>query len=158
MPICRHCGSTYPREFFIHGNGPKTQVCVRCGVEMGLVAKEEAPVLFEKETSSARFSAVARRYSIFLYLPFLWILWGSTLSDVEPWGLFFLLLLILLTLVAPCIGGSVPDERRGAGVHFSAGIRLSAPALNFGLSLLDACSAVRRRGWGDLRGVRPSLT
>ena len=32
------------------------------------------------------FSTVARRYSIFLYLPFLWILWGSTLSDVEPWS------------------------------------------------------------------------
>jgi len=103
MPICRHCGSTYPREYFIHGNGPKTQVCVRCGVDMGLVTKEEVPVLFEKQTSSARFSTVARRYSIFLYLPFLWVLWGSTVSDVEPWGLFFLLLLIVLTLVAPVL-------------------------------------------------------
>ena len=94
MPTCRHCGSTYPREFFLHGNGPKTPVCVRCGVDHGLVTKEEVPVLFEKSTSSARFSTVARRYSIFLYLPFLWVLWGSTLSDVEPWGLFFLILLI----------------------------------------------------------------
>ena len=103
MPTCRHCGSTYPREFFIHGNGPKTQVCVRCGVDHGLVTKEEVPVLFEKNTSSARFSAVARRYSVFLYLPFLWVLWGATLSDVEPWGLIFLILLILLTLAAPVL-------------------------------------------------------
>ena len=72
-------------------------------MDHGLVTKEEVPVLFEKSTSSARFSTVARRYSIFLYLPFLWVLWGSTLSDVEPWGLFFLILLILLTLAAPVL-------------------------------------------------------
>ena len=46
---------------------------------------------------------MARRYSVFLYLPFLWVLWGATLSDVEPWGLFFLILLILLTLAAPVL-------------------------------------------------------
>lgn len=103
MPACRHCGSTYPREFFIHGNGPKTQVCVRCGVEQGLVSEDDVPVLFNKNTASARFSAVARRYSIFLYIPFLWTLWGMFLSDVEPWGLFFLGLLILLTLMAPVL-------------------------------------------------------
>ena len=72
MPTCRHCGSTYPREHFIHGNGPKTQVCVRCGVEQGLVSKEDVPVHFTKELANARFSAVARRYSIFLYIPFFW--------------------------------------------------------------------------------------
>ncbi len=103
MPTCRHCGSTYPREFFIHGNGPKTQVCVRCGVDHGLVSKEEVPVLFDKSTSSARFSTVARRYSIFLYIPFLWTLWGMFLADVQPWGLFFLGLLLLLTLLAPVL-------------------------------------------------------
>lgn len=103
MPTCRHCGSTYPREFFIHGNGPKTQVCVRCGVDQGLVTKEEVPVLFDKSTSSARFSTVARRYSIFLYIPFLWTLWGMFLADVQPWGLFFLGLLLLMTLLAPVL-------------------------------------------------------
>ena len=103
MPMCRHCGSTFPREFFIHGNGPNTQVCVQCGVDKGLVTKEEVPVLFDKNTASARFSAVARRYSVFLYLPFLWVLWAATLSDVEPWGLFFLGLLLLLTLAAPVL-------------------------------------------------------
>ena len=80
-----------------------TQVCVRCGVDKGLVTREEVPVLFDKSTASARFSTVARRYSIFLYLPFLWILWAATLSDVQPWGLFFLGLLLLLTLAAPVL-------------------------------------------------------
>ena len=80
-----------------------TQVCVRCGVDQGLVATADVPVLFENSAASARFSAIARRYSIFLYLPFLWILWGSYLSDVKPWGLFFLGLLLLLTLAAPIL-------------------------------------------------------
>ena len=103
MPACRHCGSTYPREFFIHGNGPRAQVCAQCGLDQGLVTKEEVPILFEKQLANARFSAVTRRYSIFLYIPFLWALWGFTLSDVKPWGLFFLVLLIVLTLLAPVI-------------------------------------------------------
>ena len=58
---------------------------------------------YRESTASARFSAVARRYSVFLYIPFLWVLWGMLLSDVEPWGLFFLGLLILLTLLAPIL-------------------------------------------------------
>ena len=103
MPACRHCGSTYPREFFIHGNGPRAQVCAQCGLDQGLVTREEVPILFEKQLANARFSAVARRYSIFLYIPFLWALWGFTLSDVQPWGLFVLGLLIVLTLLAPVI-------------------------------------------------------
>ena len=55
-------------------------------------------------------------------------------------------------------GRSFWTSSAARGCIFSAGIRLSAPALNLGLSLLDACSAVRRRVWGDLRGLRPSLT
>lgn len=101
MPTCRHCSSTYPREQFIHGNGPRTQVCVRCGVEKGLVSAEEASNLWSKELGSARFSVVARRYSIFLYVPVLWTLWITVLSDVQPWGYFFLGLTIILTLLAP---------------------------------------------------------
>ena len=54
-----------PVREFSRRKRPKTQVCVRCGVDHGLVTKEEVPVLFEKSTSSARFSTVARRYSIF---------------------------------------------------------------------------------------------
>ena len=103
MPACRHCGSTYPREFFIHGVGPRAQVCAQCGLDKGLVTKEEVPLLFDQQLANARFSAVARRYSIFLYVPFLWALWGFTLSDIKPWGLFFLGLLIVLTLLAPVI-------------------------------------------------------
>ncbi|HIF90733.1 MAG TPA: hypothetical protein EYQ58_04245 [Candidatus Poseidoniales archaeon] len=101
MPTCRHCSSKYPREYFIHGNGPRTQVCVRCGVEQGLVTEEETPTLFNTSQKNARFSVVARRYSFFLYLPMLWIFWSTSLSEVTPWGMYFLIILIILTLLTP---------------------------------------------------------
>ena len=57
--------------------------------------------MFNGELANARFGIVARRYSILLYIPILWTLWLTTLSDVEPWGLYFLVLLLLLTLLGP---------------------------------------------------------
>ncbi len=101
MPICRHCSSTYAREQFIHGIGPKAQVCVRCGLELGLVSKEEAANMFDDSLRSARLQIMARRYSIFMYIPLLWTLWILVLSDVNPWGWYFLALLLVLTLLAP---------------------------------------------------------
>jgi hypothetical protein len=101
MPTCRHCSSIYPRSYFIHGVGPRAQVCVRCGVEKGLVTEEEAPTLFNNSQRNARFGIVARRYSFFLYLPMLWIFWSVFLSEVNPWGMYFLVALIVLTLLTP---------------------------------------------------------
>ncbi|MCP2504078.1 MAG: hypothetical protein NLN65_02105 [Candidatus Poseidoniaceae archaeon] len=101
MPTCRHCSSTYSREQFIHGNGPKAQVCVRCGLEKGLVTEEDAANMYDDSLSSARLQIMARRYSIFMYIPLLWTLWILVLSDVSPWGWYFLGLLIILTLLAP---------------------------------------------------------
>ena len=101
MPTCRLCFSVYPREQFIHGNGPRAQVCVRCGVEKGLVTEEEAANMFDDSLRSARLQIMARRYSIFMYIPLLWTLWIIVLSDVRPWGLYVLALLVILTLIAP---------------------------------------------------------
>lgn len=101
MPTCRICSSKYPRNYFIHGIGPRTPVCVRCGVEQGFVTEEEAPTLFNTSQKNARFSVVARRYSFFLYLPMLWIFWSTSLSEVTPWGMYFLIILIILTLLTP---------------------------------------------------------
>ena len=67
MPTCRLCFSVYPREQFIHGNGPRAQVCVRCGVEQGMVTEEEAASLYE----------------------------------VDPWGLYTLIILAVFTLIVP---------------------------------------------------------
>ena len=101
MPTCRHCYSTYPREQFIHGNGPKSQVCVRCGVEIGLVTKEEVASYYDDSTANARFSALARRWSPLMWLSILWIVWIMYLGDVDPWGLYSLIVIGAFTLIVP---------------------------------------------------------
>ena len=101
MPTCRYCLGTFAREHFIHGNGPRAQVCIRCGVDKKMATEEEVSNLYNEELRNARLSLVARRYSMFLYIPVLWTLWGMYISSVEPWGLYFLFILIGLTLFAP---------------------------------------------------------
>ena len=49
MPLCR-CQRD-PHEYFIHGNGPRAQICVRCGLEQGLVSKEDVPTFFDEASS-----------------------------------------------------------------------------------------------------------
>lgn len=101
MPTCRHCYGTYARDQFIHGNGPKSQVCVRCGLEKGLVEEDEVASLYDKSTANARFSAVARRWSPLMWLSVLWTAWILFISDVDPWGMYTLILLALFTLIVP---------------------------------------------------------
>ena len=100
MPICRLCSGTYPRESFIHGNGPNTQVCSRCGVEHGYVSKDEVANLYDDTLKSARLSTVTRRYRPFLYLTVLWGLYITTVRSIDPWGWYMLIMLALLTLAS----------------------------------------------------------
>ena len=65
------------------------------------VTEEEAANMFDDSLRSARLQIMARRYSIFMYIPLLWTLWIIVLSDVRPWGLYVLALLVILTLIAP---------------------------------------------------------
>ncbi|MDC3047933.1 MAG: hypothetical protein VX366_02755 [Candidatus Thermoplasmatota archaeon] len=101
MPTCRHCYSTYNRDQFIHGNGPRAQVCVRCGVEKGLVTEAEVASLYNKSTANARFSAIARRWSPLMWLTVLWTAWTLFLSEVDPWSTYTLILLVVFTLFVP---------------------------------------------------------
>ncbi|MBA4735233.1 MAG: hypothetical protein ACJZ56_06775 [Candidatus Thalassarchaeaceae archaeon] len=100
MPICRLCSATYPRESFIHGNGPNTQVCSRCGVEHGYVSKDEVANLYDDTLRSARLSTVTRRYRPFLYLTVLWGIYITTVRSIDPWGWYMLIMLTLLTLAS----------------------------------------------------------
>ena len=100
MPICRLCSGTYPRESFIHGNGHNTQVCSRCGIEHGLVSKEDVANFYDDTLKSARLSTVTRRYRPFLYLTVLWGIYITTIRGVNPWGWYMLIMLTLLTLAS----------------------------------------------------------
>ena len=100
MPICRLCSGTYPRESFIHGNGPNTLVCSRCGVEHWFVSKEDVANFYDDTLKSARLSTVTRRYRPFLYLTVLWGIYITTIRGVNPWGWYMLIMLTLLTLAS----------------------------------------------------------
>ena len=101
MPTCRFCSSVYPRNQFIHGVGPRAQVCVRCGLDKGMVSEEEAPSFYSAELSNSRFSIIARYWSPALWLVAVWCAWAALLFPVEPWGLYTLILLALATLALP---------------------------------------------------------
>ena len=101
MPTCRFCSSVYPRNQFIHGNGPMAQVCVRCGLDKGMVSEEEAPSFYSAELSNSRFSIIARYWSPALWLVAVWCAWAALLFPVEPWGLYTLVLLALATIALP---------------------------------------------------------
>ena len=101
MPTCRFCSSVYPRNQFIHGVGPRAQVCVRCGLDKGMVSEEEAPSFYSAELSNSRFSIIARYWSPALWLVAVWCAWAALLFPVEPWGLYTLVLLALATLALP---------------------------------------------------------
>ncbi|HIA40421.1 MAG TPA: hypothetical protein EYN46_06095 [Candidatus Poseidoniales archaeon] len=98
MPACRLCGGIYPRENFIHGIGPRKDVCVRCGVEHKFVEAEEVPILYDPSTATARMTLLARRYSPFLWVILLWSAWVTVLSGIAVWGLASAVLLGLATL------------------------------------------------------------
>lgn len=101
MPSCRFCYSFYPREQFIHGNGPRKDVCVRCGLDKGMVTEDEVPSYFSEGVANSRLNLIARRYSPFFWLAALWTAWIIYLRPLELWGLFSLIILALLTLATP---------------------------------------------------------
>lgn len=101
MPTCRLCAFTGERTHFIHGVGPRKDVCARCGVEQGFVSAEEAPNYYSKELAGARWNLVARRWAPWFWLSVLWSLWIVLLADVAGWNLVSLGILVIVSLLLP---------------------------------------------------------
>ncbi|MBT6973203.1 MAG: hypothetical protein HOA04_08900 [Euryarchaeota archaeon] len=101
MPACRFCFATYPREFFILGNGPRKDVCQRCGIEEGLIEESEAVMLFDAGLASSRLTLLSRRWAPILWVLALWGMWFVILSSIPTWGMFSLIVLIVVSLVLP---------------------------------------------------------
>ena len=87
----------------IHGIGPRKDICARCGVEKGLVEKEEVPILYEKGIANARLNLVARRYSPWFWLATLWSVWFIWIVSVPVWKWVVLGILVLSTLTLPIL-------------------------------------------------------
>jgi len=86
---------------FIHGNGPKKDVCVNCGVNMGLTSQEDATNLYSDEVANARMNLFSRRWAPFFWIIILWNAWYFFIIDIEVWKWVFLGILILITLALP---------------------------------------------------------
>ena len=87
---------------FIHGNGPRKDVCANCGVNLGLTTKEEATNLFSNEVANARMNLVSRRWAPFFWIVILWNAWYFFLRDVDIWNwvIFGFLILISIFFIA----------------------------------------------------------
>jgi hypothetical protein len=66
-----------------------------------LVTEDEVASLYDKSIANARFSALARRWSPLMWLSVLWVAWIVFIRDVDPWGLYALILLAVFTLLLP---------------------------------------------------------
>tara|TARA_B100001559_G_C16399386_1_gene575027 strand:+ start:327 stop:608 length:282 start_codon:yes stop_codon:yes gene_type:complete len=66
-----------------------------------MVTEEEAASFYDSSTANARFSALARRWSPLMWLSVLWIAWIAFLNEVDPWGLYTLIILAVFTLIVP---------------------------------------------------------
>jgi len=103
MPACRMCKQNYPQSQFISGNGPRYQVCARCGIEHGLADPEETPQYFADDVVNARLSLYTRRHLPWFAVFMGWILYLSIGRGIELWSGLFFGVLALSTLVVPVL-------------------------------------------------------
>ena len=103
MPACRMCKQFYPQSQFISGNGPRYQVCARCGVESGLASIEETPQLYSDELVNARFILYTKRVLPWFVLLVGWILFISIGRGIELWSSILFVILLLSSLIVPVL-------------------------------------------------------
>ena len=103
MPVCRMCKQNYPQAQFITGNGPRYQVCSRCGVEHGLADPEDTPQFYSDEILNARLSLYTRRHLPWVSVLIGWFLFLSIGRGIELWSGLFFGVLALSSLIVPVL-------------------------------------------------------
>ncbi len=103
MPACRLCRSVYPEDQFITGNGPRYQICVRCGVEEGIVEADDVPQYYSDDIAKKRASVLGRRWMPWFWLGIGWFVWVVLFQGLELWTTAMLLLLLLGTVSLPVL-------------------------------------------------------
>ncbi len=101
MPACRMCKQNYPQSQFIKGNGPRYQVCSRCGIENGLVDPEETPEYYSDEILNARLSLYTRRHLPWVSVLIGWFLYIAIGRGIELWSGLLFGVLAISTLIVP---------------------------------------------------------
>jgi hypothetical protein len=103
MPVCRMCKQNYPQAQFITGNGPRYQVCSRCGVEHGLADPENTPQFYSDEILNARLSLYTKRHLPWVSVLIGWFLFLSIGRGIELWSGLFFGVLALSSLIVPVL-------------------------------------------------------
>ena len=103
MPVCRMCKQNYPQAQFITGNGPRYQVCSRCGVEHGLSDPEDTPQFYSDEILNARLSLYTKRNLPWVSVLIGWFLFLSIGRGIELWSGLFFGVLALSSLIVPVL-------------------------------------------------------
>jgi hypothetical protein len=103
MPVCRMCKQNYPQAQFITGNGPRYQVCSRCGVEHGLADPEDTPQFYSDEILNARLSLYTKRNLPWVSVLIGWFLFLSIGRGIELWSGLFFGVLALSSLIVPVL-------------------------------------------------------
>ena len=103
MPVCRMCKQNYPQSQFITGNGPRYQVCSRCGVENGLADPENTPQFYSDEILNARLSLYTRRPLPWVSVLVGWFLFISIGRGIELWSAVFFGVLAISALIVPVL-------------------------------------------------------
>jgi len=103
MPVCRMCKQNYPQAQFITGNGPRYQVCSRCGVEHGLADPEDTPQFYSDEILNARLSLYTKRHLPWVSVLIGWFLFLSIGRGIELWSGLFFGVLALSSLIVPVL-------------------------------------------------------
>ena len=103
MPACRMCKQNYPQSQFISGNGPRYQVCARCGIEHGLADPSATPQFYSEEVLNARLSLYTRRHLPWVSVLVGWLLFLSIGRGIELWSGLFFGVLSLSSLIVPVL-------------------------------------------------------
>jgi uncharacterized protein (DUF983 family) len=103
MPVCRMCKQNYPQAQFITGNGPRYQVCSRCGVENGLADPDDTPQFYSDEILNARLSLYTRRHLPWVSVLIGWFLFLSIGRGIELWSGLFFGALAISSLIVPAL-------------------------------------------------------
>jgi hypothetical protein len=97
------CKQNYPQAQFITGNGPRYQVCSRCGVEHGLADPEDTPQFYSDEILNARLSLYTKRHLPWVSVLIGWFLFLSIGRGIELWSGLFFGVLALSSLIVPVL-------------------------------------------------------
>ena len=76
---------------------------MRCAVENDLADRDDTPQLYSDELVRARFSLFTRRYRLWVFVLFGWILYLSFGRGIELWSNILFLVLLLCTFAAPVL-------------------------------------------------------